>query len=130
MSDSEKVQDGDFITKVKESLNKGLRVVNIRSKEVYESVKIKKKISSHNSNRDKQISELGETVYKMFSQRGEFNEEKVREACRQVARTEQEIKDFEDELEMVHQNAKKELGKLKAISKPKEQDSTEKESTG
>ena len=120
---SEKLQhEGDFITKIRSGLNKGLRVVNIRSREFLDAVKIKNRISSHRKKKKQVISEVGETVYKMFVQKNEFDEEKIKEKCREVSRVEQEIKDFEEELEIIHTNARKELGRLKAISKPADQE--------
>lgn len=115
---SDKTENEDFVTKVKTGLNKGLRVVNIRSREVLDTVKIKKKISSGKKKKRQALADVGESVYKMFVQRDQFNEERLREKCREVAKVDQEIKDLEDELEVVHTNAQKELGKLKAISKP------------
>lgn len=122
MSDS--IQNDDFISKIKTGVNKGLRVVNIRSREMYDTVKIKNRISSHNKKKRHAFTDLGENVYKMFIQRDQFNEDRIREKCREVARIDQEIKDFEEELEVVHTNARKELGKLKAISKPGGQDNS------
>lgn len=121
MSDS--IQNEDFFSKIKTGVNKGLRVVNIRSREMYDTVKIKNRISSHNKKKRRAFADLGENVYKMFVQRDQFNEDRIREKCREVAKIDQEIKDFEEELEVVHTNARKELGKLKAISKPGGQDS-------
>ena len=119
--------EGDFITKIKGGLNKGLRVVNIRSREFLDAVKIKNKIGSHKKKKKQVISEVGEAVYKMFVQKNQFDEERIREKCREVSRVEQEIKDFEEELEIVHTNARKELGKLKAISKPTDTEEMNKE---
>lgn len=108
----------DVLTKIKRGLGKGLRVVNIRSKEVYETVLIKNKIQSHKKKRKKSVTDLGESVFRMFKHKGSFDEESLRAKCTSVAKIEQEIKDFEDELSLVHLNAQKELGKLKAITKP------------
>ena len=112
----------DFLTVVKEGLHKGLRVVNIRSKEMYVTVKIKNKIQSHRKSRKRNVNDLGETVYKMFKQNDSFDESDINIKCNELAKIEQEILDFEEELKHVHLNAQKELGKLKAISKPAEED--------
>lgn len=118
---SDKVEYEDFFTKVKSGLNKGLRVVNIRSREVLDTVKIKNRIGSQKKKKRNALTDVGESVYKMFVQRDQFNEDRIREKCREVAKIDQQIKDLEEELEVVHTNARKELGRLKAISKPGEE---------
>lgn len=112
------VGNDDFFAKVKSGLNKGLRVVNIRSREVFDTVKIKKQIGSAKKDKKKVLTEVGESVYKMFVHKDQFNEEAIREKCREVAKADQRLKDLEQELEVIHENAQRELGKLKAISKP------------
>ena len=115
---SEYYDNDDVLTKLRRGLGKGLRIVNIRSKEVYETVLIKNKIQSHKKKRKKSVTDLGESVFRMFKHKDSFDEENIRTKCTSVAKLEQEIKDFEDELSLVHLNAQKELGKLKAIAKP------------
>ena len=110
----------DVISKVRSGLSKGLRIVNIRSKEVYETVLIKNRIQSHKKKRKKLVAELGEYLFKMFKSSDSFNTEEIKAKCTTVAKVEQEIESFEEELRVVHLNAQKELGKLKAIAKPKD----------
>lgn len=117
---SEKYTDDDVLSKIKSGLNKGLRVVNIRSKEVFDTVKIKNKMQGHKRKRKKSVSDIGEVVFKMFKHKDSFDEESIRTKCTEVAKIEQEIQGFEEELRLVHLNAQKELGKLKAITKPEE----------
>ena len=112
----------DLLTVVKEGLHKGLRVVNIRSKEMYDTVKIKNKIQSHRKNRKRNVNDLGETVFKMYKHNDSFEENEIKNKCNELAKIEREILNFEEELKHVHLNAQKELGKLKAISKPTEED--------
>lgn len=110
----------DIVSKIKSGLNKGLRVVNIRSKEAYDTVKLKNKLQSHKRKKSRQIKEVGEFVYGQFKSKDELEAESIKSKCVEVAKIEQEISDLEEELRLVHENAKKELGKLKAIAKPDE----------
>lgn len=110
----------DILSKIKSGFNRGLRVVNIRSKEAYDTVKLKNKLQSHKRKKGKEIKEIGEVVFKMFKTKDEFDIDSIKSKCVEAAKIEQEILDIEEELRLVHENAKKELGKLKAIAKPDE----------
>ncbi len=110
----------DILSKIKSGLNKGLRVVNIRSKEAYDTVKLKNKLQAHKRKKGKEIKEVGEFVFKQFKTKDEFDSESIKARCIEVAKVEQEVSDLEEELRLVHENARKELGKLKAITKPDE----------
>lgn len=110
----------DILSKLKSGINKGLRVVNIRSREAYDAVRIKNRIQAHKRKKSKEIKEVGEFVYNMFKTRDELDTDSIKSKCVGIARTDQEISDFEEELRLTHENAKKELGRLKAISKPDE----------
>ena len=118
MSDS--YNDHDVLSKIKVGLSRGLRVVNIRSKEAYDSLLIKNKIQKHKRKFKNNSNQLGERVYLMFKNRNEFNLDEIKNKCVDIAKIDQEIKDFEEELKLIHLNAKKELGNLKAITKPGE----------
>ncbi|MGH7884594.1 MAG: hypothetical protein ACRENO_02725 [Thermodesulfobacteriota bacterium] len=108
----------DIFTKIKLGLNKGLRVVNIRSKEAYDTLKVKNQIHAHKRKKGSELRDLGEFVYKMFKTKDEFDAESIKNKCTRAAKIEQEISDLEEELRLVHENAGKELGKIKAITKP------------
>ncbi|NIQ14828.1 MAG: hypothetical protein GTO02_10655 [Candidatus Dadabacteria bacterium] len=112
--------DQDTISKIKMGLHKGLRVVTIRSKEVYDTVKLKNKLQSKKKSKSKATREMGESVYQMFKVKNEYDLEIIRSKCVDIAKIDQEIADTEEEINLVHLNAKKKLGELKAISKPKE----------
>ena len=114
-------ENGDILSVLKNSISKGLRVVNIRSKEAYGTVRIKNKISSNNKKQSKAVHQLGESVYKMFKLKDSFDNESLRNKCVEIAKIEQEHVDLEEELRVLHENALYELGKLKAISKPDDQ---------
>jgi len=113
--------NGDILSVLKNSISKGLRVVNIRSKEAYGTVKIKNQISNNKKNQAKAIHQIGESVYKMFKLKDSFDNESLRNKCVEIAKIEQKQSDLEEELKVLHENALHDLGKLKAISKPDDQ---------
>ncbi len=115
---SEHNDNSDILSVLKNSISKGLRVVNIRSKEAYGTVKIKNRISNNKRKQLKAIKQLGESVYKMFKLKDSFNNESLRNKCVEITKIEQEHTDMEEELKVLHESALYELGKLKAISKP------------
>ncbi len=115
---SEYNHNGDILSVLKNSISKGLRVVNIRSKEAYGTVKIKNQISGNRKKQAKAIQQIGESVYKMFKLKDSFDNESLRSKCVEIAKIEQKQADLEEELKVLHESALHELGKLKAISKP------------
>ena len=117
---ADKYDNDDILSKIRIGLGKGLRIVNIRSQEVYGTVKIKNKIQGNKKKRRKSIHELGEAVFKMYKLKDSFDVESLKNRCVEITKIEQELQDFEEELRQLHLNAQKELGKLKAIPKPEE----------
>lgn len=111
----------DLFDKFVRGITTGLRTVNIRSREAYETLRIKNRIRSLEKERKANTDELGRMIYRQYKYTGSFNEEGIREKCRQVESIEDEIEEWEEELMLVHENARKELGELKAISKPEEE---------
>ena len=111
-------ETSDLFTKLRYGLNKGLRIVNIRSKEAYETLKIKNQIQKLTKNRRRNIEDVGNAVYRMFKHNNKFNEESIRLKCMDISGIEDEIEERQEELRVVHLNAQKELGNLKSLAKP------------
>jgi len=111
-------ETSDLFTKLRNGLNKGLRIVNIRSKEAYETLKIKNQIQKLTKNRRRNIEDVGNAVYRMFKHNNRFNEESIRLKCNDISTIDDEIEGREEELRMVHLSAQKELGNLKSLAKP------------
>ena len=111
-------ETSDLFTKLRYGLNKGLRIVNIRSKEAYETLKIKNQIQKLTKKRRRNIEDVGNAVYRMFKHNNKFNEESIRLKCMDISGIEDEIEERQEELRVVHLNAQKELGNLKSLAKP------------
>ncbi|MGI9534416.1 MAG: hypothetical protein ACR2NW_05665, partial [Thermodesulfobacteriota bacterium] len=101
-------------------LNRGLRIVNVRSKEAYDVLKTKNQIQGKNRHKKKLIEELGNTVFRTFKHKGNVSEESIKIKCNDILNLESEIDTLNEEIQNIHKNAQIELGKLKAISKPSE----------
>lgn len=109
----------DILSRLKDGLNTGLRVVNIRSKEAYDSIKIKNEIRGLRKRRSRKVFDMGSTIYRTYKHKGNVNEDIIMEKCSEIEGIENSIADWENKLELVHLNARKALGSLKALSKPR-----------
>jgi hypothetical protein len=108
-----------FFNKVKEGLNRGIRIVNIRSKEAYGTVLIKNRIRSLKKRRTESVLEMGNMIYRTFKYKGKINQDIVETKCADIESVEREIEKCEDELKLIHLNAEKALGSVKALVRPR-----------
>ncbi len=108
----------DLLEKFKVGLNKGLRIVNVRSKEAYDVLKTKNQIQGKNRHKRKLIEELGSAVFRTYKHKGNVSEDSIKNKCQDILNLESEIDSLNEEIKNIHENAQKELGKLKAITKP------------
>lgn len=103
---------------VRGSISKGLRIVNIRSKEAYDTLKIKNKIRELNTKRRNAVLDMGNSIYRSYKHKGQISVDVAREKCEGIERIDAEIVSCEEELDLIHSNAQKALGSLKALSSP------------
>jgi len=108
-----------FFNKVKEGLNRGIRIVNVRSKEAYDTVLIKNRIRSLKKRRTDSVLEMGNIIYRTFKYKGKINQDLVETKCTDIESIEREIEKCEDELKVIHLDANKALGNVKALVKPR-----------
>ncbi len=108
-----------FYNKLKEGLNRGIRIVNVRSKEAYETVLIRNRIRSLKKRRTDSVLEMGNLIYRTFKYKGKINQDLVETKCADIESIEREIEKCEEELKIVHLDADKALGSVKALVKPK-----------
>lgn len=110
----------EFFGYIKDGISKGLRIVNIRSREAYDTIIMKNKIQSLNKKKKSSIVDIGNSVYRMHKHKGEIDVESVKTKCNDIITIEENLSSLEEELRLIHENAQKELGRLKAITKPKD----------
>ena len=108
-----------LFNKVKEGLNRGLKIANIRSKEAYDTVLIKTRINSLKKRRTDSVLEMGNMIYRTFKYKGKINQDIVETKCADIENVEKEIEKCERELKIIHLNADKALGSVKALAKPR-----------
>ncbi len=107
-----------FFNKFKEGLNRGIRIVNVRSKEAYDTVLIRNRIRSLKKRRTDSVLEMGNMIYRTFKYKGRINQDTVKTKCADIENIEREIEKCEEELNIIHINADKALGSVKALAKP------------
>lgn len=113
-------ENSDILGKFKSGINRGLRIVNVRSKEAYDVLMTKNQIQGKHRGKRKLLEELGSAVYRTYKHKGNINEQSIKNKCESILKVESEIDELNDQIELIHENALKELGKLKAITKASE----------
>lgn len=116
---SEESEARYLFNKFKEGVNRGLKIFNVRSKEAYDTVVVKNRIRNLRKRRENTVLDMGNTIYRTFKYKGTVNQEAIENRCADIESIEKEIEKCEQELELVHINADKELGSVKALVKPK-----------
>jgi hypothetical protein len=112
-------EERDLLTIFKDGISQGLRVLNIRSKEAYDTLKIKNTIRHLERRRMEAVYDMGASVYRTFKHTGKVVEDTVAARCADIDRIESEIEGWNENLKLVHVNARKALGSVKALAKPR-----------
>lgn len=103
---------------VRGGITRGLRIVNIRSREAYDALRIKNRIRELSARRQNAVLDMGSSIYRSYKHKGQISVDVAREKCEAIERIDAEIISCEEELILIHSNAKKALGSLKALSGP------------
>lgn len=117
MSDS--IDTRDMLTILKDGISRGIRVFNVRSKEAYDTLKIKNSIRQLRIKRRDAVLEMGNAIYRSYKHKGDISVDSAVEKCAEIERIEGEIAACEEELRIVHLNAGKALGDVKALASPR-----------
>lgn len=112
-------EDRDLLTIFKDGLGKGLRVLNIRSKEAYDTLRIKNAMRLLERRKRQAIFDMGAALYRTYKHTGKVVEETVAAKSADIDKIESEIEQRRQDLENVHTNAEKALGSLKALARPR-----------
>lgn len=108
-----------IFNKFKEGVNRGLKIFNVRSKEAYDTVVVRSRIRNLRKRREETALDMGNTIYRTYKYKGTINQETIRSKCTDIENIEKEIEKCEKELELIHLNADKALGSVRALVKPK-----------
>ena len=98
----------DFFEKIKKNINKGVSTINVKSKELIDSSKVKGEISKFKSKKINSLVELGNIVFKLNKENAYENEE-IKNKCIEIDEIIKTIKIKEDELEQIRVKAKESL---------------------
>jgi len=99
----------DILDRLKSSIGKGATVVSVRSKEAIAATRASGQIERLETRRRAAIEELGNTAYAML--KGGFQETELRAKAEAIAEIDAEIGMKREELEQIHTDAAKALGK-------------------
>jgi hypothetical protein len=116
---SYETEDRDLLTIFKDGIGRGLRVLNIRSKEAYDTLRIKNTIRQLDRRRREAVYDMGAAVYRTFKHTGKVVEDTVSARCGDIDKIEAEIEEWREKLRLVHVNARKALGSVMALAKPR-----------
>lgn len=111
--------DRDLLTMFRDGVGRGLRVLNIRSREAYDTVRIKNSVRQLESRKRQAIYDMGATVYRTYKHTGKVVEDTVAAKSAEIDKIESAIEERRRELELVHSNAAKALGSVKALAGPR-----------
>ena len=100
----------EFFDKVKEEIEKGISTVSLKSKEVLESMKIKKEIETLEEKIKTATTELGQIVYSMYT-KNKFDQVKIFETCEPIAALSNQLGGKKTELSELHFETGAALGK-------------------
>jgi hypothetical protein len=116
---SYETEDRDLLTIFKDGIGRGLRVLNIRSKEANDTLRIKNTIRQLDRRRREAVYDMGAAVYRTFKHTGKVVEDTVSARCGDIDKIEAEIEEWREKLRLVHVNARKALGSVMALAKPR-----------
>ncbi len=100
----------ELFSKVKQEIEKGFSAVSVRSKEVLESMKIKKQVESLKEQMTNSTAELGRTVYFMYNQNN-LDQTQISEKCAAISAIDKQLTEKEAELKQLHLESGEALGK-------------------
>jgi len=100
----------EFFDKVKESIDKGVNVVGVRSKEALESAKLNAVIGSLSGKKKDALEELGSIVYTASQHNQTAMTEEGTAKLGEIADLDAQISAKQAELKKVHLDAKIQLG--------------------
>jgi hypothetical protein len=93
-----------LLDKMKKGVYKGVALASAKSKEMLETTRIKRHITSLIERKDADLEGLGKTVFRMYRE-NRFEKETIEEKCRILAGIDKQIEEQEEELRRVQMQA-------------------------
>ncbi len=104
---------GDAFGKLKDSVNRGIATISVKTSSSLEKSKIKMQIDNLEGNIKRDLSSLGETVFAMWRDHGD-NNETVEKLCASIQGKRDEIAKLNEELAGIDERDSKILGTQKS----------------
>ncbi len=102
----------EFIQRIKKELDKGINIINVKSKEIIETIRINNQIGNLNDQKHRIFEEIGQIVYKMSQAKEYDGTDAIKDKCRQLTELEAEIANKEVELTNIGFETKEAYGKI------------------
>jgi hypothetical protein len=94
----------DFFDKLKEGIDKGVKTVGVKSREMVDAMSIKNQLANLRDEKRTLLEELGRVAYAAF-QAAPAADPAIREKCEGISALDQQIAEKERELEATHRKA-------------------------
>lgn len=109
----------DLLDKVKHGVDRGILTISVKSREMFDTVKVKNRIGDIKRKRRNALEDLGNSVYRMFRNNKSFDQDRVQEKCETIAGLDGQIEEHNEQLRLIRLRAEESLGGQKALQKPK-----------
>lgn len=94
----------DFFDKLKDGIDKGVKTVSVKSREMVDAISIKNQLANLRDEKRVLLEELGRLAYAAFQQ-APVVDPAIREKCEGIAMLDERIMEKERELEATHRKA-------------------------
>jgi len=94
----------DFFEKITGGIDKGIKTVTSKGKEIFEITKLKGEIKNVQNSIETKFQTLGKKAFEMLN-RGALNEDELKEDCKEIASFFKRIVDLENEIKQVELEA-------------------------
>jgi len=94
----------DIFEKIKDGIDKGIKTVSSKGKELIETSKLKSEIKDIQNTIDKKFQALGKRVFEMLN-RGALNEEELKVECKEIGSLFRRIVELEEALKRLELEA-------------------------
>ncbi|MGE5583513.1 MAG: zinc ribbon domain-containing protein [Bacillota bacterium] len=101
----------ELFSKVKQGIGKGVAAVGIKSKEVLESMKLKKQMDELVAEIDLKLNELGHIVYPMFAH-GTVDQARIDKKCAAITELYKQLEEKDTQLNKLYLETGEALGKI------------------
>lgn len=95
----------DFFDKIRDSIDKGITTVSVKSRQLIETQKIRNQIDALDRQRKTAFEELGKSVYDAYTAGGSLDQSLVETKCRAVKGLDDQIIEREKEIANINREA-------------------------